>query len=130
MEWVTQKPTCNIGNIDETQKKLILGRKQFYYPRVGCCGQIRNDEIFPIGYTCEFNNFKKEAIEVVELFENDNNVYSIEYFQGVSLSDFRGNGLSLYLLTYRNNKWEFYMDGNFKFSKSKEEIIDEWGKQV
>jgi hypothetical protein len=118
---INEKKSSNI-------EKVILGRLQFKHARVGCCGQVRNDSIYPIGYSTTIDNFKKEALDIIENYDGD--TYSIEYYKGDSIDDTRGNGESLFFLIYNDeiDKWEFYKNGKLTFTTSKDRILEDWKK--
>ena len=56
---------------------------------------MRNDSIFPLE-TSNFEDFKKEAVEIIEKFQVERDVYSIEYFYGYPSQNFREDGESIF----------------------------------
>lgn len=93
---------------------VILGIQKFENPRVGCCGSIRYDSIYPASY--DINEFVYEAKTIVAnygtpSFFSENDTYCLEYFLGEPGQEERGKGESLYKLEKNGESWDFYMNG-------------------
>lgn len=96
--------------------KIILCREQFIEPRIGCCGMVRSDAIYPIGNTINFETFKNEVFDLINNYDDDKDIYSLEYFEGEYGQEKRGNGKSIYLfILEKDNNWHFYENGIEKF---------------
>lgn len=115
--------SCRSVKLPSNDIKCVMGREQFIKSRVGPCGAIRNDSIYPIGTRADFDDFRSRAISVAKNFtagfsyDGESDTYSVEQYaalEGENL-EFRGQGESLFLLTLKNDKWQFYKDGRLQF---------------
>lgn len=111
---ITRTNICNIGELDNEDIDVILGRIKFISAIEGCCGQIRNDSIFPVE-SSNFESFKIEAINIIDKYEKEEDVYSIEYFYGKPGQNFREDGESIFRFELENGLWSFYEKDQFKF---------------
>lgn len=123
---VTKNNVCNIINIDNEHEDIILMRVQMNSEIEGCCGQIRNDAIYPV-IDSSFSGFQKEALEIINKYIEEENIYSLEYFYGKPGQNFREDGKSISRFELENGLWNFYEKDQFKFSvKDTEELKVLW----
>ena len=112
--------------------QIMMCREQFVNARIGCCGKVRQDAIYPLDGTMSEQDFIKYAYPIVEKYNPDKprigtDTYSIEYYMGDPEKDERGNGPSVYLLQYKNGRWHYYRNGNLVFTvKDARELKDKW----
>lgn len=101
---------------------FILRRVEFKNLRIGCCGLSRYDSISPVGTEVNFDEFKKEAIEILknygeQTYESSGDEYSIEYFEGKGTDqNFREDGKSFFKFILEGKEWKFYENGKKIFS--------------
>lgn len=111
-------------------EEYCFGREQFENPRVGCCGLVRKDQLYPIGYNPKLDRFKKEAISIMEKYiSKKDDVWFIEQYMDISFGDLRGNGKAIYefYLDKKSKEWAFYENGNKIFSvQTVQELKEKW----
>jgi hypothetical protein len=113
---------------------MILARIKFYNTIVGCCGSTRNDLIYPVGESLDFDQFKKDAYQTIFYHEKSDqkiykhDVYYLEYYETQDSQDWRGKEPSLLeFVKSENGTWSFREKGIIKFTvKSPEELQDKW----
>lgn len=111
---------------------IILGREQFKKCRVGCCGSVRNDLIYPIGYKPDLKSFKKTCSKVMkeygkETYESCGDTFSVEQFEGNEGDESRGAGKSRYLFILEDDgSWKFYENEMFICKISNEKELEDW----
>jgi hypothetical protein len=113
---------------------MILSRIKFHNTIVGCCGSTRNDLIYPVGDSLDFEQFKKDAINTLyyygkseqKIYKHD--VYYLEYYETLEPQDWRGKELPL-LEFFRNENgiWFFRQKGVTQFSvRTIEKLNEKW----
>ena len=114
---------------------IVLGRDAFKHPIVGCCGNVRNDLIYPIGYNSDFERFKKNAIRSMKNYGGEetysnvcrNDTFLIEQYEAEGLEEQRGKGKPIFELRLSGDLWHYYEHGIELFSvKTVEELIEKW----
>jgi glycosyltransferase involved in cell wall biosynthesis len=118
---------------DKKEQKCILGREQFIRCRVGPCGNMRNDSIYPIGVDVNFDDFKKRAITISKNFgdncsyDGESDTYSVEQYQGAigENLELRGQGESYFRVIFEEDKWRFYKQGVLQFEASSAKELEE-----
>ena len=80
---------------------IVLGMQSFKNPRIGYCGAVRYDSIYPASDS--LSDFLKEVKEVISNYGepdylSNNDTYLIEHFIGDVGQEIRGSGDSLYKL--------------------------------
>jgi len=119
-------------------EQCVMGREQFINSRVGPCGAIRNDAIYPIGYHEDFSGFKKRAITIANnynggfSYNGDSDTYSVEQYAGFTAENLenRGAGESIFLLKLVHDKWTFYKNGKFQFETHNANELEEKFKEA
>lgn len=121
-----------LNDINNQQEEIVLSLEKFEIPRVGCCGLIRTDMIYPIGKTCTEDAFIKEALDLIKSYGvggmgRTADTYSVEYFIGKPGQNFREAGKSLYLFELMDDKlWHYFKDGVEVFAKDLNGVEELW----
>lgn len=112
---ITKTNICDINEVDNEHIDIVLGRIKFTNVIEGCCGQIRNDSIFPVE-SSSFESFKIEAFDIINKYEKEKDMYSIEYFYGKPGQNFREDGESIFRFELEDALWNFYEKNQIKLS--------------
>jgi hypothetical protein len=113
---------------------MILARIKFHKTVIGCCGSSRNDTIYPIGDSLDFEQFKKDAKNLLRYYGKDDqkiykpDVYYLEYYETKIPQDWRGREPTL-LEFFRGDTgiWYYRENGMTKFTvKTIEDLNDRW----
>jgi hypothetical protein len=97
---------------------IVMAREFFKHPKTGPCGALRFENIYPIGYIADYNEFQKAALSIVDKFyeseyNGGNDVYGLEWYEGSSDScDCRGHGRSLYMVILDGSEWILTVAGD------------------
>lgn len=110
---------------------IVMCRELFVNPKTGPCGAIRDSNIYPIGYTEDFDEFKKIALEIIDRFdllehEGGNDIYGFEFYEGSGENESRADGKSIWYIEHDVSFWNFYDHGKHKIIDTKEGFVSRW----
>lgn len=121
--------SCSRVEIKEVENnhKIILGRETSHNGKIGCCGKLKYDLIYPVGYEPNFQDFKELAYRIVENYPIKKDIYMAEQFEGEFAQDERGNGQSIFLIKLEDGNWNYYENNVLKLSvQNIEELKQKW----